>query len=575
MKLRSCFWIAIALVLAALPAQALTTGVVIAQGPGKLVDSLIAAGAGSGNLYDVLLQLMSNSTPTVAGVISPLFLAALGSNCGTTPVYTTSLSAYAASGVLIGSDCTVKATNMVPSGFNGLPGTSALLTAFPFISAPAALVSSTSSAPILVAGSSDLQGIACSYSGQTGCIGITGILYAPSGPSQSFVISNEGGHLIANLLAGGYGGENLWHALLDLQILSNPSLSGVITPAFLNHFGNCAAGSQIFATKLSGYTGTIAIGEDCSVTSATVQGSAFNGKPGTTSLITSISGGGSATAVSSTTSAPLTSWTENVAVGSGTATVTYDAFAILYTPGSAPQISLAGIGNAANYVAGKVSPGEINVVYGEDFGPSTLAQLQFVDGVATTTLGNTRIYFDGVAAPMVYATAGPPSVLSCVVPYAVNSSTQVQVEYNGVKGNTVTVPVVASVPAIFILNQSGTGQGAILNWPDYSVNGAANRVAAGGYVMAYGTGEGRTDIATDGEQVPLAGPYPKPLLTPWTATVGGQPASVTYAGSAPGFVAGLFQVNVQIPTGLTTGIYDLVIKTGTFSSTAGLTVAVK
>jgi uncharacterized protein (TIGR03437 family) len=93
--------------------------------------------------------------------------------------------------------------------------------------------------------------------------------------------------------------------------------------------------------------------------------------------------------------------------------------------------------------------------------------------------------------------------------------------------------------------------------------------------MAYATGEGKTDIATDGQHVPLLGPYPKPLLAPWTATVGGKPAAVTYSGSAPDNVAGVFQVNVQIPSDLTTGVYDLVIKGGGFSSTAGLTVAVK
>jgi uncharacterized protein (TIGR03437 family) len=242
---------------------------------------------------------------------------------------------------------------------------------------------------------------------------------------------------------------------------------------------------------------------------------------------------------------------------------------------AAPQITLAGIGNAANYVAGKVAPGEIIVVYGSDFGPSTLAQMQYVNGVATTMLGNTRIYFDNVAAPMIYAIDRSPSVLSCVVPYGVKNSTQVQVEYNGVKGNTVTVPVVDSVPGIFSLSQTGTGPGAILNWPDYTVNGSSNRVAAGGYIMAYATGEGKTDIALDGQKVPLMGPYPKPLLTPWTATVGGKPAAVTYAGSAPDNIAGVFQVNVQIPSDLTTGVYDLVIKAGSFSSTAGLTVAVK
>jgi uncharacterized protein (TIGR03437 family) len=239
-----------------------------------------------------------------------------------------------------------------------------------------------------------------------------------------------------------------------------------------------------------------------------------------------------------------------------------------------PQITLAGIGNAANYVAGKVAPGEIIVVYGTTFGPSSLATITYTDDIADTTLGKTRIYFDGVAAPMVYAVSGQ---LSCVVPYSIyrKTSTVVQVEYDGVKGNSLTVPVVAAVPGIFSLDQSGTGAGAILNWPDYSVNSITNRVAAGGYVMIYATGEGTTDTAIDGQKVPLAGPYPAPLLTPWTATVGGKTATVIYAGSAPTNVAGLFQVNVQIPSDLTAGIYNVVISAGGFSSQSGLTVAVQ
>ena len=63
--------------------------------------------------------------------------------------------------------------------------------------------------------------------------------------------------------------------------------------------------------------------------------------------------------------------------------------------------------------------------------------------------------------------------------------------------------------------------------------------------------------------------------SPTPGTSNGQPASVTYAGSAPQNIAGVFQVNVQIPTELPPGVYDLVIKAGSFASTAGLTVAVK
>jgi uncharacterized protein (TIGR03437 family) len=43
-----------------------------------------------------------------------------------------------------------------------------------------------------------------------------------------------------------------------------------------------------------------------------------------------------------------------------------------------------------------------------------------------------------------------------------------QVEYDGVKSRAVTVPIQQSQPAIFSLDASGAGPGAILN-QDYSV----------------------------------------------------------------------------------------------------------
>jgi hypothetical protein len=147
------------------------------------------------------------------------------------------------------------------------------------------------------------------------------------------VLSDEApGHLIANMVAAGYGELNLYDALLQLQADSHPALAGLITPAFLSNLANCAVGSQVFTTELTNVTG-VAISDDCSVQTVNLQGSAFSGQPGITTLVTNLTGVGSATAVSAN---PVTSWTQNVAVGSGTATVTYNAFAVLYAPESAP-----------------------------------------------------------------------------------------------------------------------------------------------------------------------------------------------------------------------------------------------
>jgi uncharacterized protein (TIGR03437 family) len=52
-------------------------------------------------------------------------------------------------------------------------------------------------------------------------------------------------------------------------------------------------------------------------------------------------------------------------------------------------------------------------------------------------------------------------------------------------------------------------------------------------------------------------------------------AKVDYAGPAPGEIAGLLQVNLEIPAGLATGPQPLVVTVGGVTSQSGLTVAVK
>jgi uncharacterized protein (TIGR03437 family) len=51
---------------------------------------------------------------------------------------------------------------------------------------------------------------------------------------------------------------------------------------------------------------------------------------------------------------------------------------------------------------------------------------------------------------------------------------------------------------------------------------------------------------------------------------------VKYAGGAPGLVAGLMQVNVQIPAGIETGnAVPVVLRVGSVFSQAGVTIAVR
>jgi uncharacterized protein (TIGR03437 family) len=93
------------------------------------------------------------------------------------------------------------------------------------------------------------------------------------------------------------------------------------------------------------------------------------------------------------------------------------------------------------------------------------------------------------------------------------------------------------------------------------------------------TGEGQTSPGgTTGKvnNVTNVSQLPVPLLHV-SATVGGQPALVTFAGEAPGFVSGVSQVNVLIPTTLASGnqTYQIVISVGTYATPNGVSLVVQ
>ena len=220
---------------------------------------------------------------------------------------------------------------------------------------------------------------------------------------------------------------------------------------------------------------------------------------------------------------------------------------------NAPAISISagGIVNGASYAGGSVAPGEIIVISGSGLGPATLATAQLDSrGYVATSLAGTQVMFDGVAAPIIYTQA---THVSAVVPYGVSGKTftQVLVIYQGQASNVVSTPVSTVMPGIFTAESTGQGQGSIVN-QDGTVNSAGNPAPVGSVVSVYATGEGQTNPAgVDGK--PGASPEPVPLAQPVTATIGGVPALVHYAGGAPGAVAGSFQVNVQVPQGVAPG----------------------
>lgn len=245
---------------------------------------------------------------------------------------------------------------------------------------------------------------------------------------------------------------------------------------------------------------------------------------------------------------------------------------------------LAAVTNALSYATGAVAPGEIVSLWGTGLGPAAPAGLMLTpSGVVSSNIGNVRVLFDGIPAVLTMAS---DKQVNAIVPYALagNTSTVVQVEYQGVKSNALTVPITASAPGLATLNASGKGEGAILN-QDTSLNSTTNPAAVGSVIVLFGTGAGQMNpVGIDGI-IPGAVPF-MPVL-PVSVTIGGQNAPVLYAGDAPSLVSGVLQINVQVPSGLTPGPQPVVLtvesclppracpQTGTASSQADYTVVIK
>jgi len=222
-----------------------------------------------------------------------------------------------------------------------------------------------------------------------------------------------------------------------------------------------------------------------------------------------------------------------------------------------------GVVNAANsvpFTAG-ISPGEVISLFGSGMATSTaVAGLPF-----PTTLGGASVtisYVDSnnnntvnLAAPIYSAS---PTLINAVVPYTAPSDgtfLNIKVTSGGTDSNVATFYSSVTSPGIFTYPVSGgVGDGAIEH-ADGSVVTTASPAKAGETVVIFLTGLGAvTPAVTAGTAAPAS-----PLSTADIPDVyiDGIQATVLFAGLTPGS-GGLYQLNVTIPAGVTTGGSDVI-----------------
>ena len=152
------------------------------------------------------------------------------------------------------------------------------------------------------------------------------------------------------------------------------------------------------------------------------------------------------------------------------------------------------------------------------------------------------------------------------------------IQYAGQTSNVWPLTTTATAPGLFTQNASGGGAGAILN-QDNSLNGLSHPAAKGSVVQLFLTGEGQTNPPSVTGAVTTA-TLPPPQVTPAPplaiqARINGQPALYVYAGEVPGQVAGVMQLNVQIPANAPSGNLSITVSIGGNVSQNGVTVSVQ
>ena len=246
---------------------------------------------------------------------------------------------------------------------------------------------------------------------------------------------------------------------------------------------------------------------------------------------------------------------------------------VTFTVGAQGTPLLSKVQNAASSVNGPVSPGEIISLFGTNLGPVTPVPLALTaQGNVATSLGNVQVLFDGIPAPLTYVSS---TQINAVVPYEVfgRATTNVVVTFNAVTAAALQLNVAAAAPGLFTFNGAGTGQAAVLN-QNTTPNGSGNLAAKGSTIVIFATGEGQTNPG--GITGTITGTTLKFPLGTVTVTIGGVPATVAYAGSAPGLVSGVLQVNAVIPARAPSGAsVPIVVTVGGIASQSTATIAIQ
>ncbi len=238
-----------------------------------------------------------------------------------------------------------------------------------------------------------------------------------------------------------------------------------------------------------------------------------------------------------------------------------------------PVLNLNGLVSSASYsLKAQPSPGELVAIFGARLadGFEAAAELPL-----KTQLQGATVTMAGRALPLVFTSDGQ---VNAIIPYDIPFPATHQLIVR--RGNRYSVPAPVTVlpaqPAVFTTDLSGKGQGHIYVATAAGAQilaDAASPAGAGDVLVIYCAGLGPVD-----PPVPAGTAVPfdtlRRTVNRVTASIGGRPAEIAFAGVTPGF-AGLYQVNLTVPPGVAAGDSVEVVLTVADVSSPPVTIAVR
>jgi uncharacterized protein (TIGR03437 family) len=260
-------------------------------------------------------------------------------------------------------------------------------------------------------------------------------------------------------------------------------------------------------------------------------------------------------------------------------TGTLTGFSITITgtaAGAGPAIAPSTVVSLSSFQSGSVAPGDYVAILGANLGPTSDVRADATQPLPTT-LGQTSVTFDDVAVPLFYVSNNFAAVQA---PFSLHKGTTTQIKVVTPSGSSTAVPltVVAAKPGVLTYESEGHGQAKAMN-QDGSPNGNGSQFATQkpasprSWISVYATGLGAVYPA-------IAAGTPAPVdplsttVSQVTATIGGQHATVLWAGAAP-TQTGVYLVKILVPATARSGAARLVLTSAGNSSQSDVTIQIE